>query len=448
MTGRSTWRALLGIGAGLSLLWALPGGAAERELEEGPAPSSADEIRTPLMGPLARARKEPRFPWVRQQLQKLPPFFADTQLEGRPRTFYLRKDRTTDELSEAWAAGGSIYYRSGWLRDTFAVEAEGFTSQPLVAPDDRDGTLLLAPGQEGYSVLGLANAQLRYKGVVLTGYRQYLGLPYVNRQDNRMTPNTFEALTLQKLEGRFRFSTGYVWSIKERNADEFISMGETAGATKDRGLAYAAAGWRPDDDFHAGASFGIVPGLLAGAYAEAHRTFALRDEISLRIDAQFSYQDGDERTSQGAFETWNLGVRASTNWQGAVFRLGFSITGDDAGIFNPFGSNPSYVDLMQRTFTQADEKALLVSVSYDFSELGVSGLSAILNFVEAWDGRVLGVRDDARELDLTIDYKIPEGFGFYEGLWLRLRAAWLSEEATDKNGTDVRVILRYDFPVL
>jgi hypothetical protein len=449
VTRAGRWAGVLLLGAGLALASAHPCGAAERELEQGPAPRSTDEIQTPLVHAfLAPARKEPLIPWVRQQLQKLPPFFADTQLEARARTFYLRKDRAIDVLSEAWAAGGSIYYRSGWLKDTFAVEAEGFTSQPLVARDGRGGTLLLAPDQAGYSVLGIANAKLRYKGVVLTGYRQSLGLPYVNRRDNRMTPNTFEALTLQKEEGRFRFSTGYIWNIKRRNDDEFISMAEAAGVDKDRGLAYGGAVWQPDQNFHVGAILGIVPGVLTGAYAEAYRTFALRDDVSLRLDGQFTYQDGDERLPLGAYQTWNLGLRASTDWKGAVFRLGFSITGDDRRILSPYGSNPSYVDLMQRSFTQADEKALLVSVSYDFSQLGVSGLSAILNFVEGWDGRVLGIRDDAREVDLTLDYRIPEKFGFYQGLWLRVRAAWLSRDISDKNGTDVRVIVRYDFPVL
>ena len=61
---------------------------------------------------------------------------------------------------------------------------------------------------------------------------------------------------------------------------------------------------------------------------------------------------------------------------------------------------------------------------------------------------MLGVRQDARELDLTIDYKIPKEFGLYEGLWLRLRAPWLDEEGTAQDGTDFRVILRYDFPVI
>jgi hypothetical protein len=193
--------------------------ASERELDVAPAPSSADEIETPIeqVFPEEVERLLP-FPRLRRQLQNLPPFFADTQIEARYRTAYLRKDRTTDELSEAWAMGGSLHYRSGWLEDIFALEIEGFTSQPIVAPDDRDGTLLLEPGQKGYSVLGIANGTLRYKGLVLRGYRQYFDLPYLNRQDNRMTPNTFEAITLQKSEGEFKFTTGYVWKIKSRSS--------------------------------------------------------------------------------------------------------------------------------------------------------------------------------------------------------------------------------------
>lgn len=277
---------------------------------------------------------------MRQQLQKLPPFFADTQLDARARTFYLRKDRTIDLLSEAWAAGGSIYYRSGWLKDTFAIEAEGFTSQPVVAQDGRGGTLLLDFDQDGYSVLGLANAKLRYKGVVLTGYRQSIELPFVNRRDNRMTPQTFEALTLAKTEGPLRFSTGYVWNIKLRNADDFISMAEAAGVDKDRGLAYAGVLWQPDESFRVGGTFGIVRDVVMGGYAEATYSWALRDGVTLRLDGQFSYQNGDEQLPLGDFETWNLGLRASTSRRGAVFRLGFIVTGDDSPILNPFGSNP------------------------------------------------------------------------------------------------------------
>ena len=55
---------------------------------------------------------------------------------------------------EAWALGGALSYQSGWFLDHFSVGAVLYTSQRLYGPDDRDGTLLLKPGQQGYTVVG------------------------------------------------------------------------------------------------------------------------------------------------------------------------------------------------------------------------------------------------------------------------------------------------------
>jgi hypothetical protein len=392
--------------------------------------------------------RPPPFPWLQQRLQKLPPFFADTRLEARFRTYYLRDDQPTGELSEAWAMGGSIYYRSGWLKDLFAVELEGFTSQPIVAPDDRDGTLLLAPGQEGYSALGIANGKLRYKGIVLTGYRQYLDLPYVNRQDNRMTPNTFEAITLTKPQGDFRFSTGYAWKIKLRNSDEFVSFTEAVGAEKDRGNAHAGALWEPNENFHFGAIVGVVPDLLVGVYGDMAIARDFANGWAARLEGQYSYQSeiGEDLLGDAFDDAWNLGIRTSASHSGAVFRLGFGITGPNDSVIDDFGSSPSYVDLMQESFGRPHEKALLASASYDFAGLGVDGLSAIMNFVAGFDGVSDGVRGDAQEIDVTIDYRVKKGF--LNSLWLRVRGSWLNLESADRNGTEIRVILRYDFPVI
>ena len=83
--------------------------AAERELEEAPAPTSAREIESPLERAFLRpARKEPLLPWMREQLESLPPFFADTELEARFRTYYLYKDRGIDVLNEACAGRSSV----------------------------------------------------------------------------------------------------------------------------------------------------------------------------------------------------------------------------------------------------------------------------------------------------------------------------------------------------
>ncbi len=429
--------------------WAPVASAQERELDEDTAPSSAKEIETSIdrIG-AERFEIPPLFPNLREQLQNLPAFFADTRLETRVRTYYLRNDDTNSKVKEAWALGGSIYYRSGWFHNLFRAELEGFTSQPLLAEDSKDGTLLLEPDQDGFTTLGVANGRLQYGGVMLTGGRQILDLPYVNAQDNRMVPNTFESLVLAKPEGSLRFSTGYTWNIKPRNDGEFQSMADQVGVSRERGLAHGGVVWSPSEDFSVGGVATVVPDLFGTVYSESSFSFGLPRGWEARLDGQvtFQFENGDKATSEFFSETWSLGGRASASYKGAVFRMGFGATGANGGIFSPYGSSPSYVNLIQRDFTRESEKALLASISYDFKGIGAPGLSAIVNFVAGFDGQFLGETGDAQEVDLTIDLR--PGRGWLTPFWLRLRGSWLNEEIDSSDGWEARVIVRYDFPVI
>jgi hypothetical protein len=38
--------------------------------------------------------------------------------------------------------------------------------------------------------------------------------------------------------------------------------------------------------------------------------------------------------------------------------------------------------------------------------------------------------------------------GWMKSLWLRVRGSWINDESADGDGTDVRVLLRYDLPVI
>jgi len=434
----------------VSVVFASAASAAERELQEAPPPSSVTEIRTAIQRIITEPPTARRalIPWFQEPLEELPPFFADTQLEARFRTYYLREDRTNGVLSEAWAMGGSIYYRSGWLADFFQAEVEGFTSQPIVAPKSKGGTGLLQPVQDGYSVLGIANGKLRYQGIELTGGRLYLDLPFVNQDDSRMTPNTFEAITLQKTGGELKFTTGYAWNIKEHTSEDFVSFTKAVGVEKDRGLAWGGLIWDPDSEFHGGVYAGAVPDLGGRTYAELGVGHELADGWDGRIDGQFTYQFdvGDDLLGKAAEDTWNLAIRPAVSHAGAVFRLAVAFAGPNAST-DFFGSSPSYVSLMQETFDRPEEKALLTSLSYDFSGIGIDGLSAIANFAAGFDGKVDGGRRDRQEADLTIDYRVTKE-GWLQSFWLRVRGSWLHDQSADQDGTQVRVILRYVLPVL
>jgi hypothetical protein len=170
------------------------------------------------------------FPRLKEELKNTPPFFRDTKLDINLRTYYFyNSDQENDTKSAAWAIGGSLSYQSGWFLDRFALGSVLYTSQRLYGPDDRDGTLLLKPGQHGYTVVGQIYGRVKlFEDFFLNLYRYEYDTPYMNKDDSRMTPNTFEGYTFKGAFGAkddgpgLRYGGGYVTKIKEKNSDHFV----------------------------------------------------------------------------------------------------------------------------------------------------------------------------------------------------------------------------------
>src|SRR5262249_58598607 len=126
---------------------------------------------------------------------------------------------------EAWALGGWLTLESGWLLDTFRMGATAYTTQPAYAPDSRDGTGLLGPDQSSITVPGQAFGQLRYQNyALLTGYRQLVNQGFVNPQDNRMIPNTFEGATLACTVGPVDYYVGELPALKPCISEHSVNI--------------------------------------------------------------------------------------------------------------------------------------------------------------------------------------------------------------------------------
>ncbi len=233
------WPSWLGLALLLSMVTWTGWVAAEDDPPPPPTPPQAPPLER-LFAPL------------KEEMKTLTPFLRDTDLKIHFRSYYFNRENPNGSENEAWAFGGWLGYRSGWLLDTFGIGATFYGSAPLYAPDDRDGTTLLKAGQEGYYVLGEAFAALRYKDYALAkGYRQEVTQGYINREDNRMTPNTFEGITLGGKLGPVEYLGGYLWKMKARNSDDFRYMSEEAGAPgSDDGVALVGVKLAP------------LPGLL------------------------------------------------------------------------------------------------------------------------------------------------------------------------------------------
>jgi outer membrane porin, OprD family len=409
-----------------------------------------DLVRSPDVAPPPRPET---FPRLKERLSTLPPFFRDTDLRLRLRTFYFNRQNDDDTASEALATGGWIQYASGWLGDTFAIGATYYASFPLYAPDDRAGSLLLTPGQDEIGVFGEAWGALRYKEyALLKGYRQRIDDGYVNPQDNRMIPNTFEAVTLSGKLGWVKYDLGYVWNIKPRDSNDFISMSRQAGARgEDQGLILTSLTFTPIEALTVYTGNFYALDVFNTAFAKAEYTYTISKDLKLQFGLQYTDQRsvGEERV--GDFTTWNVGAGMRVVWRGLSLGSAGHFTGDDASIASPWGTWPGYLSLMVTDFDRANEKAFGVGVKYDFGAgtllpFQLPGLTVQLLYGQGNDRIDPTTRvgqPTTREGNLDITYNVQA----IKGLSLRFRNGYVGRGNGDVV-KDFRIIINYEADLL
>jgi hypothetical protein len=418
-------------------------------------PVSADDAPPPPPAPPL----ERLFAPLKEQMATLPPFLRDTDLRAHFRSFYFNREKPDDSNNEAWTFGGWISYQSGLLFDTFSMGATLYGSASLYAPEDKDGTLLLKPGQEGYYVPGEAWGALRYEDyAVLKGYRQLVEQTYINPQDNRMTPHTFEGVTLGGKVGFVQYFGGFLWDIKPRNSDEFISMSEQAGATgSDDGVGLAGVRLTPVKDLRIDVSNQYGVNTFNTIYGEVDYLRPLNENWKLRLGAQITDQRavGDALLTSAKERYWSTqqgGARVQAIYRELTLTGAFSITGSGNTIQSPWGTFPGYISLMDQDFNRASEKVVLFGLAYDFSKVVTPGLSAFTNLAWGWDAINPKSRADApnqAEYDLTVDYRPPWlRPSFLKGLWFRVRSALLDQEDAKTLGYQFRLTVNWERDLL
>ncbi len=449
----------------LVFVWSIfEGVASAASKEEAPAPESVDQISA-AMEENFQKRPMPEESYLskmlKEKLKDLPPFIRDMSFHIKPRTYFFYESEPNSNpppsktIKEAWALGGSVEYESGLLLDRFSVGAELFTSQRLYGPGDRDGTGLLAPGQHGYTVVGQLYGKLKLFGDnFFSFYRQVYDLPYVNKDDSKMTPNTFEGYTLQGSFGNkekgpeLRYGGGYIPKIKPQNADFFEPMSVAAGASVERGTAFAAALFS-FQDFSIGAINYYTPDIINIFYSEAKYRWHPIDGLGVLFTGQYTSQRsvGENLLTGSSFNVHTFGGKIEMSYGGAVLSGAFTSTSKGADMLSPWGRYPGYTKMMISDFDQAGENAYLVCLSYDFKRLGLEGLSGYVRYV--WGRNLINPSNGSHlpnqeEFDVTFDYRINRGL--LRNFWIRLRDGVLWKQGTGKTH-NFRAILNYDLAV-
>ena len=372
------------------------------------------------------------------------------------RSYYLDRKTTPPPGPAAWAAGGALGYQSGWLGNMLRVGLAGFTSQPIWAPADRDGSSLLKPGPEGYSVLGQAYLSLKLWEQVLTGFRQRVDEPEVNAFDIRMTPQTFEGYTLAGKIRDVSYTLAYLEKLKPIDSDRFFNMAAVAGAPPGASepLWLGSLGYSPVKGLTARLSSYHVPNILTSTYTDLVWLAPLWGGFKLQLGGQFMYQGstGSNLLTGSPFDTWAGGAQADLIWGPITASIALTRIGKGSDYRTPFGGWAGYTSMIVNDFNRAGETGLLFGAAFDFAGLNLPGLSLFANAVfgrDAIDPVSAVRRSDMTEYDFTLDYRFtashwPE---YLAPLWIRARAVRAEEQL---NGfaavtSDYRVILNYQW---
>ena len=422
---------------------------AEYQTYEKPAPDSVLEEQGSLEPALGTESSSYRLLPRATELKQL--YWDKATLILKPRSYYLHKQRNGTSNSVAWAAGGSLEYKTGLYKNTFSSGATLYTSQKLYGPRDKDGTRLLRDKQKEITVVGEAYADFRLNEWLNARlYRQRLNLPYLSINDTRMIPNTFEAYTLtgKKPGDSFSYGIGHVTKMKKLDSSSFKYMSDIAGANNtNKGLSVAGMRYTPGKTINGGMVNQYAWDVMNTFYIEANSAWDLDNDVAVRISGQYTRQQSVGEQLIGDFRTSVYGLKLGTSYKSAILSLAWTSTDDDYDIQSPFGGYPGYASIIIEDFDRAGEDAWLIGLSWDAAELGLDGLSVFANYVDG-DTPDSGpaASPDQQELDITADYYFPKTFA--DGLWLRTRVALLNQQgpgAIDQQ--DYRIILNYTLPL-
>jgi hypothetical protein len=252
-----------------------------------------------------------------------------------------------------------------------------------------------------------------------------------------------------------QYLAGYLWRIKPRNADEFQSMAEKAGAANsDDGVGLAGVRLTPIKNLRLDVSNQYGVNTFNTIYAEADYLQGLAEDWKLRLGAQFTDQRavGEALLAPADGRYWATqqgGARVQLSWRELTVTTAFSITGAGNTIQAPWGSFPGYLSMIDQDFDRAREKAILLGAAYVVPGALVQGVSATANIVWGWDAINPTTRQKApnqTEYDLTVDWRPAwkNQPGFLRGMWFRARSALLDQQNAPALGYQFRLILNWE----
>jgi len=385
--------------------------------------------------------------------------FANGKFKGKIELMHYTRDfnqGVTDNQDQA--IGGVFYYKTDSFKG-ISLGAAFATTNDLDSEESNGTYGLLAANHESVTRMQEYYVQGDYFNTTVKLGAQEVMTPFLFFHPVRMMPRAFRGATVvNKSVENLKLMAFYLTDAADWDDTSFKNISQVAGPI------YANDGSVVDEDaIILGASYKLpIEGLDANVEAWGFKMqdvidqYYLKAKLSKKINDIKVYggmmyadqqDDGDalriRSTGKTGIDTYQFGVDAGVAAYGFNFTAMYSKTGDDP-IYDPWGYSKAIIQQVLNSGLLADEDAYAAKLSYDFSGLGVKGLSAYVFYAE-YEGTATHslASVDMNETNLDLQYAFS---GSLEGLGLRVRHALVDNYyGRGFDAVDTRFIVSYKF---
>lgn len=410
--------------------------------------------------------------------------FSEGKASGQVRMFYIDREYQGSAGNQthrgSTAIGGHLKYETAELSG-FSLGAAFYTTHEIDSRNTVDPTLF-GKDDEGYSILGEAYLQYKYKNTTFKGGRQKLVTPMLGDDDARMIPNLFEAYVLTNKDianttltlghvtkfaqgtfgrtysgGILSATSGYSYVDSKNHVGSFTNVGTYAFDEKTDGITMASVVYTGIENLKLQLWDYYAHDIMNIIYGEANYSWnclvtdALKPYAGVQIIKEDSVGDEFAGEIDSTYAAAKFGFKVENfDLSFAYSKTGKNDLGDDArenAIISAWGGMPAYTQgMVTRHMFIAGTDAAKVAASYNFKEMGAN-LTTIAYYTEfdmdANSG--YGVERTASEAGFDAIYN-PE---VVKNLQLRLRGNFpraYAESASGKTGwNEYRFIVNYNF---
>lgn len=428
-------------------------------------------------------------------------FIDDSHLNLTMRNFFIKNDvknttKATGGVQE-WAQGFILNYTSGYTPGTvgFGVDAIAQTGilldaggsgarnrTPTPKPNQSRVPGVLSPldsdgnPESTYSALGLT-AKARISKTVLQIGTLQPKLPVLIANDGRLLPQWYEGAQITSNDiTNLTLTGGKIERVKDRSSTDIqgLAIGGNAKNARSNAFYFAGADYKITPNWLVSYEHGELEDFYKQDYFGTNFKFALPvGMVTVDLKDYVSDSDGKNGSAAGRNEgytgTGYYGTETIAQGKGKIdnnlftgmvtygigphaFTVGYQkSSGDSATPFLSQGggaSAPSFTDRLTSSFLRSGEQTYIYQYAYDFTSLGVPGLTANVSYFDGAGIRSALGDGNEWERDFFITYVKPtgplKGFGVK---WLnstyRSQSARVGTPDADQN----RVMISYTLPI-